>query len=196
MQVAGVEARSSLLWISSEIDFQRLSCRLYFVNRRTLHASAPVGLDVLIEILGIVVVRELFAGANGPLGEDIDALFSYIYFAVGYAGMIDKSGAIARHVAVNHGLFTRPEKVESFVFLHLCLRGGTTRVLDNARAMRYRFSREEAAPCAGSFHCKFQIERLKSARNFLHTRILLTTSSTLNVASCSVYTWKTKQSRN
>lgn len=98
-----------------------------------------------VEILGVVVVRQLFTGFNISFCKDEDSLFAYVDLAVGSAGVIDEARRIGADVAVDGEILIDLEQILARIGFHLGFCCSPAGVLDDARAPLYRLLGKEPA---------------------------------------------------
>lgn len=115
-----------------------------------------------LEILGVVIVRQLLAFFDCALGEYVDAAILDINLTIRRARVIDESSSVTRNVAIYHRLRARPKKVFAGVFLNLLLRRGATSVFDDARASRNILAGKHPAPRARALYDELESDRCKS----------------------------------
>lgn len=122
----------------------------------TVHAAAPVGLNVFVEMILAVVVGELVAGFDPLFRKDANTLCSLVDFrlAVRSAGVVDVPGKVAARRAVDGPLAVYIEEVPVRPPVCLVARNQLTGILDNEVALSECAIRDEPEARSGALHAE------------------------------------------
>lgn len=134
--------------------------RVYCVHSCTAaYAAASIRLDVLVEKLLPVVIRELFAWLYGAFCHNEDAPHGAVGFAVGTAGVVDEARGICRNITVDHCCFSCPEEIFAFITCFFSSGCRATDVFKNARALWDFFFSKQALAACGALHAQPKVAR-------------------------------------